>query len=63
MMRRRFVRRRGHRGGDSQRVLGIMLIAGGLIILWRLLPVWLLWALAATLLIGLGLVLTIGLYS
>jgi hypothetical protein len=62
MMRRSFTRRRGRRGNDSSlRILGILLIAGGLIILWRLLPFWLLWALLAMLLIGAGLVLAIGL--
>jgi len=53
-------RRRGRQRSDAARLVGALLAAGGLIILWRLLPVWLLWGLVAAVLVAIGLVLVFG---
>ncbi len=53
-------RRRGRQRSDAVRLVGALLAAGGMIILWRLLPVWLLWGLVAAVLVAIGLVLVFG---
>lgn len=53
-------RRRGRQRSDAARLVGALLAAGGLVILWRLLPVWLLWGLVAAVLVAIGLVLVFG---
>ena len=53
-MRRPRLRQHKRPGGEGARFLGALLLVCGLIILFRLLPVWLLWGIAALLLVGLG---------
>lgn len=57
MSRTRWGKRR--RLGDGVRVLGVFLITGGLLIILRLFPIWLLWGLAAATLIVAGVLLLV----
>lgn len=59
-MRRSLWKKRGRADGGGMRFIGALLVGVGLIILWRLLPVWLLWGLAAAVLVAIGLALVLG---
>lgn len=53
-MRRPRLRQQSRPGGVGVKFLGTLLVACGLVILFRLLPAWLLWGTIALLLVGVG---------